>query len=45
VEQVRGIPGIAGVHLMSIRNEEAIVRVVEEAGLLPRPAPVPSAVA
>jgi hypothetical protein len=23
---------------MSIKNEEAIVRVVEEAGLLPRPA-------
>ena len=38
VEEVRGIPGIRGVHLMSIRNEEAIVRVIEEAGLLPRPA-------
>jgi methylenetetrahydrofolate reductase (NADPH) len=38
VERIRQIPGIAGIHLMSIRNEEAIVRVVEEAGLLPRPA-------
>ncbi len=45
VEQVRAIPGVRGVHLMSIRNEEAIVRVVEEAGLLPRPAAVPQPVA
>jgi methylenetetrahydrofolate reductase (NADPH) len=37
VQAIREIPGIRGVHLMSIRNEEAIVRVVEEAGLLPRP--------
>jgi methylenetetrahydrofolate reductase (NADPH) len=41
---VREIPGISGVHLMSIRNEEAIVRVVEEAGLLPRPSAVPEPV-
>ncbi|HEX6230392.1 MAG TPA: methylenetetrahydrofolate reductase [Actinomycetota bacterium] len=40
VERVREIAGIGGVHLMSIRNEEAIVRVIEEAGLLPRPTPV-----
>jgi methylenetetrahydrofolate reductase (NADPH) len=39
VEQVRGIPGIRGVHLMTINHEEAIPRVVEAAGLLPRPAP------
>jgi methylenetetrahydrofolate reductase (NADPH) len=38
VDEIRAIPGIRGVHLMSIKNEEAIVRVVEEAGLLPRPA-------
>ena len=38
VEQVRSIPGISGIHLMAIRNEEAILRVVEAAGLLPRPA-------
>jgi methylenetetrahydrofolate reductase (NADPH) len=43
VEQVRRVPGVRGVHLMSIRNEEAIVRVVEDAGLLPRPASVPTA--
>jgi methylenetetrahydrofolate reductase (NADPH) len=41
VEQVRGIPGISGIHLMAIRNEEAILRVVEGAGLLPRPAREP----
>ena len=41
VEQVRRIPGVSGVHLMSIGNEEGIVRVVEEAGLLPRPSSVP----
>ena len=37
IEEVRSIPGISGVHLMSIRNEEAILRVIDEAGLLPRP--------
>ncbi|MGZ8607218.1 MAG: methylenetetrahydrofolate reductase [Actinomycetota bacterium] len=37
LEQVRRIPGVRGIHLMSIRNEEAIVRVVEQASLLPRP--------
>lgn len=44
LEQVRQIPGVSGVHLMSIKNEEAIVRVVEEARLLPRPTAVPAAV-
>lgn len=40
VEAVRAIPGVSGVHLMTIRNEEAIPAVVEEAGLLPRPSAV-----
>ena len=40
VDAVRTIPGISGVHLMTIRNEDAIVRVVERAGLLPRPSAV-----
>jgi methylenetetrahydrofolate reductase (NADPH) len=35
--ELRTMPGIAGIHLMSIRGERAIVRVVEELGLLPRP--------
>jgi methylenetetrahydrofolate reductase (NADPH) len=33
VEQLRTIPGIAGVHLMSIRNVDAILRVIDEANL------------
>lgn len=43
VSAVRAIPGVRGIHLMSIKNEEAIVRVVEEAGLLPRPVSVGTA--
>ena len=39
VEAVREIPGISGIHLMTISHEEAILRVVEGAGLLPRPTP------
>ncbi len=45
VEQVRQMQGVAGVHLMSIKGDEAILRVVEEAGLLPRPAGIPEPVA
>lgn len=37
IQQLREIEGISGVHLMTIRNEEAILRVVEGSGLLPRP--------
>jgi methylenetetrahydrofolate reductase (NADH) len=33
VEQLRTIPGLAGIHLMSIKNREAILRVIDEAGL------------
>ncbi|MGH2651178.1 MAG: methylenetetrahydrofolate reductase, partial [Actinomycetota bacterium] len=40
VEELRGMRGVAGVHLISIRGDESIVRLVEEAGLLPRPAAV-----
>jgi methylenetetrahydrofolate reductase (NADPH) len=39
VEAVREIPGISGIHLMTINHEEAIPRVVQGAGLLPRPTP------
>jgi methylenetetrahydrofolate reductase (NADPH) len=38
IRRLREMPGISGIHLMSIRGEDAILRVVEEAGLLPRPA-------
>jgi methylenetetrahydrofolate reductase (NADPH) len=33
VEQIRTIPGIGGIHLMSINNLDAILRVIDEAGL------------
>lgn len=37
VAAIREMPGAAGVHLIAIKWEEAIVRVAEGAGLLPRP--------
>jgi methylenetetrahydrofolate reductase (NADPH) len=40
-QEIRAMPGVAGLHLMSIGGEHAIVRVVEELGLLPRPAASP----
>ena len=45
VDAVRQIPGISGVHLMTIHNEDAILTLVEEAGLLPRPSGVRQPVA
>ncbi|HLA93586.1 MAG TPA: methylenetetrahydrofolate reductase, partial [Actinomycetota bacterium] len=45
LDAVRQIPGVSGVHLMAIRNEDAILTVVEEAGLLPRPSGVRQPVA
>ena len=37
IQQVREIPGIAGVHIMAIEWEERIKEITERAGLLPRP--------
>jgi 5,10-methylenetetrahydrofolate reductase len=37
VAAIRDMPGVAGIHLIAIKWEEAIVRVAEEADLLPRP--------
>ncbi len=37
IEQMREIPGVAGVHIMSIEWEEAVPQIVEQARLLPRP--------
>jgi methylenetetrahydrofolate reductase (NADPH) len=37
IQQVREIPGVAGVHIMAIEWEEAVPTIVEKAGLLPRP--------
>lgn len=38
IQEVREIPGIAGVHIMAIEWEERVREIVERAGLYPRPA-------
>jgi 5,10-methylenetetrahydrofolate reductase len=37
INQVRGIEGVAGIHLMAIEWEETVPEIVEAAGLSPRP--------
>ena len=37
IQQMREIPGVAGVHIMAIEWEEAVKPIVEGAGLYPRP--------
>ncbi len=37
IQEIREIPGVAGVHIMAIEWEEAVKPIVEGAGLLPRP--------
>jgi methylenetetrahydrofolate reductase (NADPH) len=37
IQEVREMPGVAGVHLMAIEWEERVPEIVEAAGLLPRP--------
>jgi methylenetetrahydrofolate reductase (NADPH) len=37
VEGLRGISGVSGVHVMGLGREEVVRRVIEGAGLLPRP--------
>lgn len=37
IQEVREIPGVAGVHVMAIEWEEKVGEIVERAGLLPRP--------
>lgn len=37
VQGIRGIDGIAGIHLMGMGDDEAVAQVVERAGLFPRP--------
>ena len=37
ITALKGIPGIAGVHVMGLGQEASVRRVIEEAGLLPRP--------
>jgi 5,10-methylenetetrahydrofolate reductase len=37
IEQLKEIPGVHGVHIMAVGWEEIVPRIVEKAGLLPRP--------
>jgi methylenetetrahydrofolate reductase (NADPH) len=37
VKRLREIEGVAGVHVIGLGKEESVRRVIEEAGLLPRP--------
>ncbi len=38
IEQLRATPGVRGVHIMAVAWEEIVPRIVNEAGLSPRPA-------
>ena len=38
IEQVRQIPGVAGVHIMAVHWESAVPEIVTRSGLYPRPA-------
>lgn len=44
IRRLREIPGVAGVHIMPVMKESILPRIVEEAGLLPRPSPAWDAV-
>jgi 5,10-methylenetetrahydrofolate reductase len=37
IEKLRAEPGVRGVHIMAVAWEDAVPRIVEDAGLLPRP--------
>jgi 5,10-methylenetetrahydrofolate reductase len=37
IEQIRAIPGIAGIHVMAMGHDEVTWDLVTRAGLLPRP--------
>jgi 5,10-methylenetetrahydrofolate reductase len=37
IEQLKEIPGVHGIHLMAVGWEEVVPKIVEKAGLLPRP--------
>ncbi|MBI2910451.1 MAG: methylenetetrahydrofolate reductase [Chloroflexi bacterium] len=38
IDQLKDIPGVHGIHIMAVAWEEIVPRIVQEAGLLPRPA-------
>ncbi len=37
IEEIRAVPGVHGIHIMAVACEEAVPRIVQEAGLWPRP--------
>ncbi len=37
IERLKGLPGVAGFHIMAIEWEEKVPEIVERAGLFPRP--------
>ncbi len=37
IEQIKEIEGVHGIHIMAVAWEDVVPRIVEEAGLLPRP--------
>jgi methylenetetrahydrofolate reductase (NADPH) len=37
IEQIKDIEGVHGVHIMAVAWEDVVPRIVEEAGLIPRP--------
>jgi methylenetetrahydrofolate reductase (NADPH) len=39
IEQVRGLAGVAGVHVMAFRQEEMVAEIIRRAGLFPRVSP------
>ncbi len=39
IQQVREIPGVAGIHVMAYRQEEMVAEIVHRAGLFPRISP------
>lgn len=40
-QEIRAMPGVAGLHMMSIRGDHSIFRTIQELGLSPRPAARP----
>ena len=41
IEQVREIPGVAGLHIMAVHWAESVPEIVSRSGLYPRPKPQP----
>jgi methylenetetrahydrofolate reductase (NADPH) len=37
IEQLKEVDGVHGIHIMAVAWEDIVPRIVEEAGLMPRP--------